>query len=709
MSLWHAFYGRRVHAHAGFLAAVACAAASAPADLANETGNFAPIYLLPLIAAVPLFRPAAILTGGLALAALAYAPYFTRAALFAPPDEVSALRLVSRTVTAAALAGTAAVLAAAAAGPAAGRPWGRGRRLPGGGWPAARGGVPWLAGCVAAELLIAAAARAVPPAYDVSLFEVIPVIAAAAARRRTHLWAAALVALLAVRAGHAVPSRALSPEWEPVVRANLVLFRLAVVGAALLLDPWVRGGGEAGRGGRLPPDLDAARPESAVVAPPRPAAVPASRRPRRVLFVDHAARMGGGEVALLNLVACLDPRRFRPEVVLAEDGPLVGRLRAAGVPTRVLPLDRRVLDARKDSLGGAALLRVRAATAALAYAVRLAAVVRRGRYDLIHTNSLKADLLGGLAGRLAGRPVLWHVRDRVDPDYLPRPAVHAFRAACCLLADYVVANSHATMALLRPTFGDAFGERAARERMRVVHDGVPPAAFDVPPPAGRRAGGGGPVVGLLGRISPFKGQEYFVEAAAAVRGRFPAARFRVVGAALFGEAEYEARVRALVGRLGLGGCVEFTGFRSDVGAEIARLDVVAHASVTGEPFGLVIAEGMAAGRPVVATRGGGVPEIVEDGVSGLLVPPRDAAALAAAIGSLLADPAAARRMGARGRERVRAYFTTDNAARKVEQFYDAILRPPPGGGVGPTAGSALAWLLWGACFAEVALAACALR
>ena len=165
-----------------------------------------------------------------------------------------------------------------------------------------------------------------------------------------------------------------------------------------------------------------------------------------------------------------------------------------------------------------------------------------------------------------------------------------------------------------------------------------------------------------------------------MRERFPDARFRIIGAALFGESEYEERVRSLVREMGLQDVVEFCGFRDDVRQAMSELDILAHTSVTGEPFGLVIAEGMAAGKPVVATKGGGVPEVVEDQISGLLVPPRDADALAAAICHLLDNPAEARAMGERGRIRIGKYFTTSNTARKVEHFYETILdRDRPSG------------------------------
>jgi glycosyltransferase involved in cell wall biosynthesis len=400
------------------------------------------------------------------------------------------------------------------------------------------------------------------------------------------------------------------------------------------------------------------------------------RLPRRILFLDHTGALGGGEIALLNLVTHLDASRYQPVVVLFADGPLRGRLAAAGVESHVLPLDPGVGDARKDALGLPSILQVRRAVTAAAFCVRLAALLRRLRGDLVHANSLKSDVLGGVAARLAGLPVVWHVRDRIADDYLPRPVAAAFRALARALPDHVIANSAATRATLVGT-GPAAGRRRSAACCTVVHDGtvLPPAG---PPAAGGGWAAGGPRVGLVGRIAPWKGQDVFLRAAAEVRRRFPAARFLVVGGALFGEADFERRVRSLAAELGLGDAVAFTGFRADAAALIAGLDVLVHASVVGEPFGQVIIEGMAAGKPVVATRGGGVPEIVADGETGLLVPMGDAAAMAAAVARLLADPAAAREMGRRGRRRAAERFAIAGTARGVERVLDRLgaARPP---------------------------------
>jgi hypothetical protein len=142
----------------------------------------------------------------------------------------------------------------------------------------------------------------------------------------------------------------------------------------------------------------------------------------RVLFVGHTASLGGGEIALVNLVRHLDLKKVESIVVLASEGPLVERLRPF-VDTYVLPLSSRLLAQKKDTLGMANLFRIREGLSLLLYVGRLARFIRDHDIDVVHTNSLKADIIGGLAGRLAFRPVVWHVRDRIADDYLPKPVV----------------------------------------------------------------------------------------------------------------------------------------------------------------------------------------------------------------------------------------------------------------------------------------------
>ena len=387
----------------------------------------------------------------------------------------------------------------------------------------------------------------------------------------------------------------------------------------------------------------------------------------RVLFIDHTAQLGGGELALLRLLSSLDRSRIEPVVVLAEEGPLLVALREAGIAVQVLPLDAEIRDAKKDALGLAGLLGRAAAIPRLrAYSRRLAVVAKELRVDVVHCNSLKSDIYGGLAGRRASVPVVWHVRDRIDDAYLPVAAVWLLRVLLRRWSDAVVTDTQGVQDTLR---------LPPRHLAAVIPSGL--SAGFIARVVGPRVAHVPPRIGLIGRLAPWKGQHVFIEAAARLIARGIEARFRIVGSALFGEHAYEAQLRVRAGELGLAHYVEFAGFR-DVADELAGLDLLVHASTSPEPFGQVILEGMAAGIPVIATDAGGPREIITHDRTGLLVPMGDAQALAAAIEGLLRDPVRAGALATAGREHALANYTVERSARLLEAFYMRLLgRPLP--------------------------------
>ena len=352
-------------------------------------------------------------------------------------------------------------------------------------------------------------------------------------------------------------------------------------------------------------------------------------------------------------------------MILFSDGPLRARLEANSIATVVVPLDPRIVDVRKDNIGGGTLLRLRDLWCSVKFVWRLSRELRRRKIEIVHTNSLKSDLLGGVAGRLAFIPVIWHVRDRIAVDYLPGKVVTAFRLLARLIPRRVIANSDATLRTLR------IGGEGPIDKpgFTVVHDGA--EVFDQPrlepKPDGQLT------VGLVGRISPWKGQHIFLEAISLIRSKYPQARFQIIGAALFSESDYESRMRELAVLLRVDDIVDFMGFRTDVAALVDRMDVLVHASTIGEPFGQVVLEGMAAGKPVVATRGGGVPEFVDDERTGLLVPMGDAPAMGQAIGRLLESPQLRKDLGTRARRHVIDGFTINHTAGNVQKVYEDII------------------------------------
>lgn len=378
---------------------------------------------------------------------------------------------------------------------------------------------------------------------------------------------------------------------------------------------------------------------------------PPARPGMRVVFVDHCGRLSGAEIALARLLPALDG--VQSHVILAEDGPLVGRLTQEGLSVEVLPMPERARGLSRDRvvLGTAALA---GGIGACAYAGRLARRLRRFKPDLVHTSGLKAALYGGVAARMAGLPVLWHVHDRVASDYLPAPAVSLLRAMARVLPSAVIANSATTLA----TLGRHRGPHA------VIRTPIPADAIGRLPHDSL-------TVGMVGRIAPWKGQDVFLRAFAQAFGGGPQ-RAVIVGSALFGEADFENELKGLVCELALSDQVEFCGFREDVASQLARMDILVHASVIPEPLGQVVMEGMAAGLAVVVAGAGGPAEIITDGVDGRLYPPGDTAALSRALEQLQEDPDLRRRLGQAALERAPEWLP-ERIAGEVTAFYRQVL------------------------------------
>jgi glycosyltransferase involved in cell wall biosynthesis len=449
------------------------------------------------------------------------------------------------------------------------------------------------------------------------------------------------------RATLATPVAGFRELGEPVSIAGRDHFARCLAG---LLSSAPTGATQA----HLPSWADRARDfEGALAAAARGLGAP--KVPLRVVYVDHTARLSGGELALSRVLPSLMDVGIEPHVILGEEGDLVDALRSKGVTVEVLPFGRSARDLRRDRVRLLA-LPLGSIVETVAYAWRLSRRIRALQPDLVHTNSLKAAVYGGLAGRMAGVPTLWHVRDRIAPDYLPRPAVAMVRTMARVLPSAVIANSRATLA----TLGELKGPMAVSPSP-VVMDAVEVIE------ARRRRSCRPLSVGMLGRISPWKGQHVFLEAFALA---FPCGdeRALVVGCPMFGEDDYFESIQELACTLGIEERVNFTGHRTDTEQVLGEVDVLVHASTVPEPFGQVVIEGMAAGLPVIASGAGGPLEIITNWADGVLTAPGDARALAAALTALAADPTLRRNLGRQARRRAEAFRPADIAAQMASVY-----------------------------------------
>jgi len=408
----------------------------------------------------------------------------------------------------------------------------------------------------------------------------------------------------------------------------------------------------------------------------------------KILYVARTSR-GGSAVSLYYLIRGLDNSQYTPTVLFyAQGNPYIGnKLAKAGV--EVLTLEKQQQEHSPASSGPvkrrdiAKWLETHCGkSASWAYVflkfyyqfVRqdvpriwpIMRVIRAKEIDLVHLNNGLCNSKPGLiAAWLTGVPCVCHVRMFAELNHFDKILVRAVDAF--IFISSAVAQNHISQGV-PPAKG------------RVIHNAVDVDTFaptyDVSPVRGEFGWTADErVVGIIGRLDWWKGHEYFLEAMAEVARQIPNLRALIVGEpeATPLNREYFQKLQSLVKSLGLEDRVIFAGFRSDVPRLLSALDVVVHASSLPEPFGRVVIEGMAAGKPVVATAAGGVLDIIEHGINGLLVPCRDSKALAKAVLELLSDREKARRMGLAARRRVEEKFTVQSHVAAIQEIYGSIL------------------------------------
>jgi glycosyltransferase involved in cell wall biosynthesis len=393
----------------------------------------------------------------------------------------------------------------------------------------------------------------------------------------------------------------------------------------------------------------------------------------RVLLVDQSLGVGGSIVSLYQLVRGLDRARVEPTVLLFDGNPHVERFQRLGIEVVLRPWGNkppRDFALGADGQATAGELRrtpqryIRRSLAILKRASDFRRLLRKVRPDAIHFNNvIAANRAEILASRGSGVPTLCHVRG-----FSPLSRL-----------DQWLAGGITRYIFISRAIADWFLASGVEVRSwDVVYNGVDTTEF-YPMPGAReavRSELGLPqdaqVVATVGRLVPWKGQEVFVNALERLASEYPSLLGLVVGSALSGE--FERYIRAKVEAGPMRGRIIFTGHRSDVNRVLAGADVLVHASTEPEPFGRVVVEGMAAGIPVIASAEGAVPEIIEDGKTGLMFPPGDHVGLAQALERVIATPDLAQRLSRSGRREVEMRFRSELYVAGVEAVYDAAIR-----------------------------------
>jgi glycosyltransferase involved in cell wall biosynthesis len=370
---------------------------------------------------------------------------------------------------------------------------------------------------------------------------------------------------------------------------------------------------------------------------------------KRVLFVDHAPIVGGAQLVLATHIEQLDRKRFTPLVACTAAVPfLVERYRAAGAEVHVVPMDR--LRERSPRVVGR-LLRS---------AGHLRRLVERERVDLVVSNTSRAAYVASLALVGTGVPLVWWVRDFLFGRRIFRALRSVPRA--------IIGVSGAIRSYYGGDGDDHFHVVWVGSDIHRRLDSVTREAID----RERERWGIRPgeiVVGFMGRLVAEKGPEDVVAAVERLQSTFPHIRLLLVGTGHGQEGDVEDRLREEAARRGLG-FVSFAGHQRDEALYYSLFDIFVLSTRSAEPYATSVVQAMMAGKPVVATATGGTPEVVRDGVTGLLVPPASPDRLADALERLVRDPALAASIAAAGRAAVMEHNREEVITAQAERIYE---------------------------------------
>ena len=364
---------------------------------------------------------------------------------------------------------------------------------------------------------------------------------------------------------------------------------------------------------------------------------------RQVLFVSYTAVLGGGELCLLDFAHAY---RDTSQVLLLTEGILKTRLEDLGVKVEVLASSRSLADVKVSS-GFASLKSI-----GDLWRLGIQVAKKSQDFELIHANNQKGFVVAAIARLFGGARVFWHLHDILTADIFSSTNRKIAVTLANWFATRVIVNSQAT--------GEAFIAAGGNSRLlRTVHNGFDSEIFDrleddqtslrqeLGIPCDR------PLIGMFSRLSYWKGQHILLEAAS----KLTDVHVLLVGDALFGEADYTEKLKNIAAQPSLQDRVHWLGFRQDIPQLMKACDAIAHCSTAPEPFGRVIVEAQLARRPAIATIGGGTSEIIEDGVTGLLIPPNDSQLLAEAIEKIFSDRELTKQMVENGYRQAKTKFS----------------------------------------------------
>ena len=385
----------------------------------------------------------------------------------------------------------------------------------------------------------------------------------------------------------------------------------------------------------------------------------ANKKQTKILFIDHTAEMGGAEYSLLAIA-----KKYPLSTVLTlSKGSLVKIFKKNHINTIVIEIPEKIKKISRKSYWSPAEFIL---YPKLIFIVLQIAFISK-KYDLIYANSQKSFIMASLAAKITRKPIIWHLRDILSEEHFSKRNIKLMINLANKFADKVIANSSAT--------AKAFIKQGGKEKLvEVVYSGIDLKPFLSSQNKNRELLKelnlrNNPVVGAFSRLARWKGQHILIEALTFL----PNVHAIILGGPLFGSRNYEERIKKLARELDLSDRVHFLGHQENIPAYMAICDIVIHTSITPEPFGRIIVEGMLSKKPIIATNLGGVTEIIDQNLNGILIEPNDPKLLADKIQYLLENKKIAQEISNKGYQKAISNFTSESTNRTIDKIVNSLM------------------------------------
>ncbi len=384
----------------------------------------------------------------------------------------------------------------------------------------------------------------------------------------------------------------------------------------------------------------------------------------KILYLNPSSQLGGAEKSLLDLLKYLNREHYHPIISCPTKGKFVKELRKIGVEVEIVPYHRRISELSREG-NGLQLFAIPFFPWWFAPTIlNLKNLIRDKGIHLIVSNGIKCHFIGALLSLITKTPLIWHVRDLIESGWLK----WMLWAMGHYFPRKIITNSNAVGSIFH-----------GNERKETVYNGIDLSHFN-PGIDGEKVrsmfkiGKDTRLIGTIGHFAPLKGFEELIESMGEVIREGFNIKLAIVGEnAYLNSDRYKQKLLSQVNSAGLNDRIIFTGYREDIPVLLAAFDIFVLPSLS-EGFGKVNLEAMAMGKPVISTNVGGIPEVVLDGLTGILVPPGNSRDLAHAIMRLLSDSHLRESIEKEGRRRVERHFTLQAHVEKIEEIYGEILQ-----------------------------------